>query len=178
MSCAELTAEQRTYARAINSSAKTLLSLINDILDFSKIEAGKLELKSAPFDLGDTIQGVVELLAPRAGDKKLEFGCTLEPALPQTIQGDEIRIRQILMNLLGNAIKFTKTGGVCLEITRVPPAGEPGSKSSDPRQILRFAMIGGLALVVATLYLWAASAAPALASLFASRDPAKASALA
>jgi PAS domain S-box-containing protein len=113
----ELSPEQATYARAINTSAKTLLSLIDEILDFSKIEAGKMELNSSPFDLADAVQGVVELLAPRAYDKGLTVGWYLEPSLPRTVNGDEIRIRQILMNLLGNAIKFTDSGGVSLEVT-------------------------------------------------------------
>ncbi|MEM8743021.1 MAG: ATP-binding protein [Pseudomonadota bacterium] len=112
----ELTAEQNTYARAINTSAKTLLSLIDEILDFSKIEAGKLELRPAPFALADAVQGVVELLAPRAFDKGLQIGWYADPALPENVIGDEIRIRQILMNLVSNAIKFTDEGGVVIEV--------------------------------------------------------------
>lgn len=112
----ELTAEQGTYARAINTSAKTLLSLIDEILDFSKIEAGKLELRPSPFALADAVQGVVELLAPRAYDKGLQIGWYADPDLPVSIVGDEIRIRQILMNLVSNAIKFTDKGGVTLEV--------------------------------------------------------------
>jgi PAS domain S-box-containing protein len=112
----ELTLEQGTYARAINSSAKTLLSLIDEILDFSKIEAGKLELQPAPFALADAAQGVVELLSPRAYDKGLQVGWLADPRLPADVIGDEIRIRQILMNLLSNAIKFADQGGVTLEV--------------------------------------------------------------
>ncbi|MEE9588251.1 MAG: ATP-binding protein [Hyphomicrobiaceae bacterium] len=112
----ELTAEQSTYARAINSSAKTLLSLIDEILDFSKIEAGKLELRPTPFALADAVQGVVELLAPRAYDKGLQIGWYVDPGLPVSMIGDEIRIRQILMNLVSNAIKFTDKGGVTIEV--------------------------------------------------------------
>ncbi len=112
----ELTAEQGTYARAINTSAKTLLSLIDEILDFSKIEAGKLELRPAPFAIADAVQGVVELLAPRAYDKGLKIGWFADPDLPVTVIGDEIRIRQILMNLVSNAIKFTDKGGVTVEV--------------------------------------------------------------
>jgi len=112
----ELTAEQNTYARAINTSAKTLLSLIDEILDFSKIEAGKLELCPTPFALADAVQGVVELLAPRAFDKGLQIGWYADPALPANVIGDEIRIRQILMNLVSNAIKFTDEGGVSIEV--------------------------------------------------------------
>ncbi|MFQ5626112.1 MAG: ATP-binding protein, partial [Methyloligellaceae bacterium] len=111
----QLTPEQSTYARAINSSAKTLLSLIDEILDFSKIEAGKLELRPVPFALADAVQGVVELLAPRAYDKGLQIGWYADPDLPSNVIGDEIRIRQILMNLVSNAIKYTDQGGVTLE---------------------------------------------------------------
>ena len=104
----ELSPEQRTYARAISTSAKTLLSLIDEVLDFSKIEAGKIELRPAPFDIADAAQSVIELLAPRARDKGLEIGWLATPELPRTVIGDEIRVRQILMNLMGNAIKFTE----------------------------------------------------------------------
>jgi len=112
----ELSPEQRTYARAISTSATTLLSLIDEVLDFSKIEAGKIELRAAPFDIGDAAQGVVELLAPRGRDKGLEIGCYAAPDLPKTVVGDEMRVRQILMNLVGNAIKFTDHGGVALTV--------------------------------------------------------------
>lgn len=122
----ELSPEQGTYARAITTSAKTLLSLIDEILDFSKIEAGKLELSPAPFALADAVQGVVELLSPRAYDKDLEIGWFADPSLPATVIGDEIRIRQILMNLVSNAIKFTDQGSVTVEV--VPEeSDEPGT---------------------------------------------------
>ncbi len=111
----ELAPEQKTYCRAIKTSATSLLSLIDEILDFSKIEAGKLELKHEPFDLTEALQGVVELLAPRARGKGLEIGWYVDPLLPAFVIGDEIRLRQVLMNLIGNAIKFTETGGVVLE---------------------------------------------------------------
>ncbi|MDA7947998.1 MAG: ATP-binding protein [Hyphomicrobiaceae bacterium] len=123
----ELTAEQNTYARAIGTSAKTLLSLIDEILDFSKIEAGKLELRPAPFALADAVQGVVELLAPRAFDKGLQIGWYADPALPVNVIGDEIRIRQILMNLVSNAIKFTDEGGVVIEVVAEENSAESQS---------------------------------------------------
>ena len=132
----KLTPEQRTYARAVNTSAKTLLSIIDEILDFSKIEAGKLELTVEPFDLGEAVQGVVELLAPRAREKGLEIGWFIDPGLPKTVLGDEIRIRQILMNLLGNAIKFTNEGGVALRVTDCAATGE----SVSGRVQIRFAV--------------------------------------
>jgi len=116
----ELSPEQRTYARAISTSATTLLSLIDEVLDFSKIEAGKIELRAAPFDVADAAQGVIELLAPRCRDKGLEIGWFAAPDLPKTIIGDEMRVRQILMNLVGNAIKFTDQGGVALTLGLAP----------------------------------------------------------
>jgi signal transduction histidine kinase/CheY-like chemotaxis protein len=130
----ELTPEQRTYARAISTSAKTLLSLIDEVLDFSKIEAGKIELRPAPFDIAEAAQGVVELLAPRARDKGLQIGWLTAPDLPKTVIGDEMRVRQILMNLLGNAIKFTASGGVSLRLQLTPGA----ARGADT--MLRFAV--------------------------------------
>jgi signal transduction histidine kinase len=126
----DLTQEQRTYARAISTSAKTLLALIDEVLDFSKIEAGKIELKPAPFEIADAAQSVVELLAPRARGKGLEIGWFAAPDLPRTAIGDEIRVRQILMNLVGNAIKFTQTGGIALTLRRAPDAGRAGNEAT------------------------------------------------
>lgn len=133
----ELTPEQRTYARAISTSAQTLLALIDEVLDFSKIEAGKIELTSAPFEIADAAQGVIELLAPRARDKGLEIGWLPAPDLPRTVIGDEMRLRQILMNLMGNAIKFTEAGGVALTLQLAPEAAH----GTGPGEImLRFAV--------------------------------------
>jgi CheY-like chemotaxis protein len=132
----ELTPEQRTYASAISTSAKTLLALIDEILDFSKIEAGRIELRPKPFDIADAAQGVVELLAPRARDKGLEIGWLAAPDLPKTVTGDETRIRQILMNLVGNAIKFTEQGGVALTLDFASGV----SRDEDGRVWLRFAV--------------------------------------
>jgi PAS domain S-box-containing protein len=130
----ELSPEQRTYARAISTSAKTLLSLIDEVLDFSKIEAGKIELRAAAFDVSDAAQGVIELLAPRGRDKGLEIGWFAAPDLPKTVIGDEMRVRQILMNLVGNAIKFTDQGGVALSVGLVPNSSKDGSA------VVRFAI--------------------------------------
>jgi PAS domain S-box-containing protein len=132
----ELSPEQRTYARAISTSANTLLSLIDEVLDFSKIEAGKIELRPAPFDIADAAQGVIELLAPRARDKGLEIGWLAAPDLPNTVIGDEMRVRQILMNLVGNAIKFTSAGGVGLTLGLAPGA----TRGSGNGTMLRFAV--------------------------------------
>ncbi|GFO81247.1 MAG: hypothetical protein A49_08740 [Methyloceanibacter sp.] len=128
----KLSPEQLTYARAISTSATTLLALIDEVLDFSKVEAGKIGLRPAPFQISGTIQGVVELLAPRARDKRLELGWFAAPDLPRTVIGDEMRIRQVLMNLVGNAIKFTEEGGVSLTAKWVPDPTHEG------RTVLRF----------------------------------------
>ena len=127
-----LSPEQLTYARAISTSATTLLALIDEVLDFSKVEAGKIGLRPAPFQVSGTIQGVVELLGPRARDKRLEIGWFAAPDLPRTVIGDEMRIRQVLMNLVGNAIKFTEEGGVSLTAKCVP------DPTHDTRTVLRF----------------------------------------
>ena len=121
-----LTQEQMSYARTIRSSANTLLTLIDEVLDFSKIEAGKLKLESAPLDIEETVQGVVELLAPRTIKKGLEVGYFLDPALPRKILADETRLRQILLNLAGNAIKFTETGGLSISLS--PNRQDDGSQ--------------------------------------------------
>lgn len=128
----KLSPEQLTYARAISASATTLLSLIDEVLDFSKIEAGKMELRPAPFDLSEAVQGVVELLAPRAREKGLEIGWIVAPDLPTRIVGDEMRVRQVLINLVGNAIKFTEIGGVSLSVSG---ASDP---SNPDQALLRF----------------------------------------
>ncbi len=107
-----LTDEQRGFALTVRSSAESLLTIINDILDFSKIEAGRLDLEEAGFDLRATVEDAVELLAGEAHRKGLEIGCVLDPALPPAVSGDPVRLRQILLNLIGNAVKFTERGGV------------------------------------------------------------------
>ena len=116
-----LDAEQRTYVEALRTSGKALLSLVDGILDFSRIEAGRLDLASEPFDLALLVEGVVELLAPRAQDKGLEIALDIADDLPPMRIGDADRVRQILLNLAGNAVKFTQHGGVGVSLTR---AGE------------------------------------------------------
>ena len=111
-----LTAEQREYADTIKSSADALLSIINDILDFSKIEAGKMILESTDFDLRTTVADSVALLAPRAKVKQIGLTCSLPDNLNGKLVGDPSRLRQILLNLLSNAAKFTDKGAVTLEI--------------------------------------------------------------
>jgi signal transduction histidine kinase/CheY-like chemotaxis protein len=112
----ELSADQRTYVAAIDRSARTLLALIDEILDFSKIEAGKLTLDARTFNLEDCVQSVVELLALRAAEKGIELAWAVDPTLPDLVIGDEVRLRQIVTNLVGNAVKFTDVGGVLVTV--------------------------------------------------------------
>lgn len=108
----ELNAEQTSYVDAIRLSAESLSSLINEILDFSKIEAGKLDLNEAAFELPALVEGVAEFLAPRAQGKGIEIATSIDRNIPRRVRGDPDRLRQVLMNLAGNAIKFTEHGGV------------------------------------------------------------------
>jgi signal transduction histidine kinase/ActR/RegA family two-component response regulator len=116
-----LDAEQREMAAVIQSSAGTLLALVNDVLDFSKVEAGKMRLESAPVDVRETVGRVVEMLRPRAEAKTLQLEVKVAEAVPRAVLGDALRLQQVLTNLLGNAIKFTPSGGVRVE---VEPAGD------------------------------------------------------
>ena len=110
--------EQATYVRALRTSGEALLGLVDGILDFAKVEAGKLELADDPFDLALLIEDVTELMAPRAQAKGIEVSALLAADLPQLIRGDAERLRQILLNLIGNAVKFTETGGVGIRAER------------------------------------------------------------
>jgi two-component system, sensor histidine kinase and response regulator len=112
---------QAQFASVIRSSADTLLALINDVLDFSKIEAGRFELDRAPFDLREVVEDIAAMLAPHAQEKGLELVCSLSPAVDPYLKGDPARLRQVLLNLASNALKFTDKGEVAL---RVEP--EPG----------------------------------------------------
>ena len=112
----ELTPEQESYAQAADASGRTLMSIIDEILDTSKIESGRLDLERSPFDLSTLAESVIELLAPRAHAKGIEISCRVTGNVPAIIIGDETRIRQVLFNICGNAIKFTERGGVSLFI--------------------------------------------------------------
>ncbi len=114
----KLSHEQKTYADAIDVSAKMLLTIIDEILDLSKIEAGKLDIHVTSFSIEDCVQSVVELLAPRAAEKGLELVWRTDATVPRLVQGDETRVRQIVFNLVGNAIKFTDAGGVIVTLER------------------------------------------------------------
>ena len=102
--------EQREYAETIRTSGEVLLTVIDDILDFSKIEAGRLAIVPRPFDLPASVGAVVSLLAPRAAERGLALTGQVDPSVPRGLVGDEVRIRQIMLNLVGNAIKFTERG--------------------------------------------------------------------
>ena len=118
-----LTPEQRRYAELIRSSGQTLLTLINDILDLSKVEAGRMELEIVEFDPVATVNEVVSLLAVRAEAKGLALQMSAAPGVPQQLRGDPSRLRQVLFNLIGNALKFTSEGRVDVELTHRPLPG-------------------------------------------------------
>jgi two-component system, sensor histidine kinase and response regulator len=112
----ELTPEQREYLDTVKLSADALLGVINDILDFSKIEAGKVDLETVDFDLRECIDGTLKTLALRADEKELELLCDVSPQVPEIVIGDSGRLRQILLNLIGNALKFTSEGEIALKV--------------------------------------------------------------
>ncbi len=130
-----LTPEQMTYAKAVKSSGDALLSLIEELLDYSKIEAGKIDLEHRPFALAALIEDIAELLAPRAQARKLEIAAYVDERLPAEVVGDAARLRQVLLNLAGNAIKFTSTGGVALIV-------EPGNAANEISFLVRDTGIG------------------------------------
>jgi signal transduction histidine kinase/DNA-binding response OmpR family regulator len=113
-----LTPEQREYAEAVRRSGEALLTIINDVLDFSKIEAGRLELETIDFDLAVTVEDSLDMLAERAQGQGLALACVIQPDVPRVVTGDPGRLRQVLLNLVGNAIKFTHEGGVVVRVSR------------------------------------------------------------
>jgi signal transduction histidine kinase/DNA-binding response OmpR family regulator/integral membrane sensor domain MASE1 len=120
----KLSPEQHNYVEMIRSSGTSLLSILNDVLDFSKIEAGRMELDPAPFQLGGVLEAVASIMTVNAGEKDLELAIGVEPDVPQALDGDGHRLQQILVNLVGNAIKFTEQGSVSL---LVELAGAPAT---------------------------------------------------
>jgi PAS domain S-box-containing protein len=130
-----LTPEQMTYAKAVKTSGDALLSLIEELLDYSKIEAGKIDLEHRPFALAALIEDITELLAPRAQARQLEIAAYVDERLPMQVIGDAARLRQVLLNLAGNAIKFTSTGGVALIV-------EPGIWPNEISFLVRDTGIG------------------------------------
>jgi CheY-like chemotaxis protein/HPt (histidine-containing phosphotransfer) domain-containing protein len=131
----DLTDEQRDYVEATRSSADALLTIINDILDFSKIESGKLELEHHPFELHTCIEEALDLLAPKVAEKRLDLAYVVDDAIPKILVSDVTRLRQILVNLIGNAVKFTNRGEIVIEVasaSRGPRAIQPGhSQDTD-----------------------------------------------
>jgi len=123
----ELDDEQYSFTKVIHSSGKALLTIINDILDFSKIEAGKLELEIIPFNLRENIEDVIDVLSQKAGEKNIELIADIDCKTPLKIMGDGMRLRQILLNLGSNAIKFTSEGNVIFKITQVSCDGDKTS---------------------------------------------------
>ena len=126
----ELTEEQRDYAETVRTSAEALLDIINEVLDFSKIEAGRLELEDLEFDLGECVQAVCDLIEPRAREKGLALVLSCSGEVPRVVRGDPGRLRQILLNLLGNAVKFTDRGKVGVRVV--------SSGRTEGRSTLRF----------------------------------------
>jgi signal transduction histidine kinase/CheY-like chemotaxis protein len=122
----DLTAEQRQFADAVRVSADNLLGIINDILDISKLEAGKVELESLDFSLETVVEDTVELLSPRATEKGVEIACYLDDGARQLLRGDPTRLRQILLNLLSNGLKFTERGFVAIEVSSKPNGDRVG----------------------------------------------------
>ena len=112
----DLTSEQREYLETVKLSADSLLTVINDILDFSKIEAGKVDLELDDFNLRDSLEATLKTLALRADEKGLELLCEIAPSVPDVVRGDSNRLRQVVVNLIGNAIKFTDQGEVALNV--------------------------------------------------------------
>jgi CheY-like chemotaxis protein len=130
-----LTPEQTTYAKAVKTSGEALMALIEELLDYSKIEAGKLDLDQRAFALSTLIEGITELLATRAQAKNLEIAAYVDERLPLEVVGDAARLRQVLLNLAGNAIKFTANGGVALIV-------EPGIRPNEISFLVRDTGIG------------------------------------
>jgi signal transduction histidine kinase/CheY-like chemotaxis protein/HPt (histidine-containing phosphotransfer) domain-containing protein len=122
-----LNPEQKRYVEVFQRAGGTLLALINDILDLSKVEAGHLELEAADFDLSEVVSRVLELTRARATSKGLQIGSSLARGVPRMLVGDALRLRQVLLNLLGNALKFTASGGVDIEVEQDPKNSEPGA---------------------------------------------------
>jgi len=130
-----LNPEQATYAKAVKASGEALMSLVEELLDFSKIEAGKIDLEHRPFHLAGMIEEITELLAPRAQARQIEIACYLDERLPLEVVGDVARLRQVLLNLASNAVKFTSRGGVALIV-------EPGIWPNEISFMVRDTGIG------------------------------------
>ncbi len=122
-----LTDDQRDFASTIRDSGDSLLTIINDILDFSKIEAGRMDIEAHPFDLRECVESALDLIGGRAAEKHLDIAYQFEGEVPPAISGDVTRLRQVLLNLLSNSVKFTEKGEVVLTVSRAPIQSGPGS---------------------------------------------------
>ncbi len=122
----DLNKEQREFAEIIRTSGDALLGIINDILDFSKIEAGRMDLENQPFDLREVVESAIDLIAPKAVEKGLDLAYLLDTDVPSAILGDVTRLRQILINLMSNSVKFTEKGEVVLNVSRETSVNEMG----------------------------------------------------
>jgi signal transduction histidine kinase/DNA-binding response OmpR family regulator len=131
----KLDEEQKDFCRTINQSADALLGIINDILDFSKVEAGKMDLDVHPFDLRECVEGAIDLVSSRAAEKGLNLAFMVDPAIPRSVSGDSLRLRQVLLNILNNAIKFTDKGDVFLKVSE-----EAAATDQKDAAVLRFAV--------------------------------------
>ena len=127
----KLNHEQRDLGQTVNASAEALLTIINDILDFSKVEVGKLDLDLRPFVLRDCLESAIDLVAPRAAEKRLDLGYVIEPGTPEVVVADNDRLRQVLLNFLNNAVKFTERGEIVLSVM-------PAASTQPDRLTLRF----------------------------------------
>jgi signal transduction histidine kinase/ActR/RegA family two-component response regulator len=127
-----LAPEQREYAQTIHESAESLMVILNDILDHSKIEAGRLQVECIPLDVAKTVSGPIEMMQASARDKGIVLSCQLDPGVPARVLGDPLRLRQVLLNLVGNAIKFTAQGSVALSVSLL--------RADSQRVILEFAV--------------------------------------
>ncbi len=150
----DLTPEQRDFVETIRTSGDALLTIINDILDFSKIESGKMDLERNPFELQTCIEESLELLAPRASEKGLELAYFIDPSVPKNVLGDVTRLRQILVNLLGNAVKFTESGEIIVfctakQIQEAAPENSPATGNGQEKEEL---VINGEPLAVSKKY--------------------------
>src|SRR5207247_6074379 len=126
--------EQRDYAETVRASSDALLTIINDILDFSKIEAGKLELERHSFDLRECVESALDLLSTRATEKGIDLAYLLDEQVPAAIYGDVTRLRQILVNLLSNTIKFTERGEVVLSVEARQKDGDGRGNHQHPNE--------------------------------------------
>jgi signal transduction histidine kinase/CheY-like chemotaxis protein/ABC-type amino acid transport substrate-binding protein len=128
-----LTPEQREYAQTIHESAESLMVILNDILDHSKIEAGHLQVESIPFDVARTLRGPIEMMQAPARDKGVLLSCHIDPVVPARVRGDPLRLRQVLLNLVGNAIKFTARGSVSVSVRQL--------RADSRRVVLEFSVL-------------------------------------